>query len=142
MYDNILLTVDLSDEGSWTKAVPTAIEMCKAFNAKLHLMTVVPDMGMPLVEEFFPENYEEAMAESTAAKIADFANRLFPADLVPEVHIASGSIYKEILRVVREAKADLVIMASHRPELSDYLLGPNAARVVRHANCSVMVVRE
>ena len=37
---------------------------------------------------------------------------------------------------------DLIIMASHRPELQDYLLGPNAARVVRHANCSVLVVRD
>jgi nucleotide-binding universal stress UspA family protein len=33
-------------------------------------------------------------------------------------------------------------MASHRPELSDYLLGPNAARIVRHAKQSVLVVRE
>ncbi len=33
-------------------------------------------------------------------------------------------------------------MGSHRPELSDYLLGPNAGKVVRHAKCLVMVVRE
>ena len=38
-------------------------------------------------------------------------------------------------------KADLIVMGSHRPELRDYLLGPNAARVVRHAPCSVVVVR-
>ena len=41
-----------------------------------------------------------------------------------------------------ETNADLIVMASHRPELKDFLLGPNAARVVRHANCSVLVVRE
>jgi nucleotide-binding universal stress UspA family protein len=35
----------------------------------------------------------------------------------------------------------MIVMASHRPELKDYLLGPNAARVVRHAECSVLVVR-
>jgi nucleotide-binding universal stress UspA family protein len=142
MYKNILLTVDLSDNGSWTKAAPTAVEMCKAFGANLHLLTVIPDMGMPLVEEYFPKNYEEEMAKSAAAMIADFANNQFPADLKPQVHIASGSIYKEILRVAEETNVDVIVMASHRPELSDYLLGPNAARVVRHANCSVMVVRE
>lgn len=38
--------------------------------------------------------------------------------------------------------ADLIVMASQRPELKDYLLGPNAARVVRHAEQSVLVVRE
>ncbi|MBT4938120.1 MAG: universal stress protein, partial [Rhodospirillaceae bacterium] len=140
-YKNILLTVDLSDDGSWVKAAPTAVEMCKAFGANLHLLTVVPDMGMPLVEEYFPENYEEEMAKSAAALIADFANTQFPDDLKPQIHIASGSIYKEILRVAEETNTDVIVMASHRPELSDYLLGPNAARVVRHANCSVMVVR-
>jgi nucleotide-binding universal stress UspA family protein len=33
-------------------------------------------------------------------------------------------------------------MGSGRPELADYLLGPNADKVVRHAKCSVMAVRE
>jgi nucleotide-binding universal stress UspA family protein len=35
----------------------------------------------------------------------------------------------------------MIVMASHRPEMSDYLLGANAARVVRHAKISVLVVR-
>ena len=46
-----------------------------------------------------------------------------------------------ILDLAEKIGADLIVMASHRPELKDYLLGPNAARVVRHAECSVMVVR-
>jgi nucleotide-binding universal stress UspA family protein len=33
-------------------------------------------------------------------------------------------------------------MGSHRPNMSDYLIGPNAARVVRHAPVSVLVVRD
>jgi nucleotide-binding universal stress UspA family protein len=142
MYNNILLTVDLSDDGSWKKAAPTAVDLCNTYDAKLHLLTVIPDMGSPLVEEYFPDDFEEEMTKGTAAKIADFANSQFPSDRAPNVHIGSGSIYKEILRVAEEAGADLIVMASHRPELSDYLLGPNAARVVRHANCSVMVVRD
>ena len=118
MYKNILLTVDLSDDGSWVKAAPTAVEMCKAFGANLHLLTVVPDMGMPLVEEYFPENYEEEMAKSAAALIADFANTQFPDDLKPQIHIASGSIYKEILRVAEETNTDVIVMASHRPAIA------------------------
>jgi nucleotide-binding universal stress UspA family protein len=37
--------------------------------------------------------------------------------------------------------ADLIVMASHRPELKDDLLGANAARVVRPSKRSVLVVR-
>ena len=38
-------------------------------------------------------------------------------------------------------KVDLIIIASHKPGLQDYFLGSTAARVVRHASCSVLVVR-
>ena len=56
--------------------------------------------------------------------------------------VANGTVYEEVLSKAGEIGADLIVMASHRPELQDYLLGPNAARVVRHAPISVMVVRE
>lgn len=52
-----------------------------------------------------------------------------------------GSISAEILSAAEEAKADLIVMASHRPEMLDYLIGPNAVHVVQHARCSVLVVR-
>ncbi|HYZ26966.1 MAG TPA: universal stress protein [Geminicoccaceae bacterium] len=42
----------------------------------------------------------------------------------------------------RTVPAGLIVMGSHHPELKDYLLGPNAAKVMRHADCSVTVVRE
>ncbi len=38
--------------------------------------------------------------------------------------------------------ADLIVMASHRPEMKDYLLGSNAGHIVLHAPCSVFVVRK
>jgi nucleotide-binding universal stress UspA family protein len=61
---------------------------------------------------------------------------------VPVQHIVGhGTAYEEILRVAGDIKSDLIVMGSHRPNMEDYLLGPNAARVVRHANCSVLVVR-
>jgi len=46
------------------------------------------------------------------------------------------------LAVAEEAVADLIVVGSHRPAMKDYLLGTNAARVVRHARCSVLVARE
>ncbi len=49
--------------------------------------------------------------------------------------------YREIMAFADETGCDLIVMTSHRPELSDYLLSPNAARVVRHARQSVLVVR-
>jgi universal stress protein F len=55
---------------------------------------------------------------------------------------SGASMYAEILGVAEEAEADLVVVGSHRPAMKDYLLGTNAARVVRRARCSVLVARE
>ena len=65
-----------------------------------------------------------------------------PADVPSKAMARNGTIYDEILTVADEIEADLIIMASHRPALRDYLLGPNASRVVRHAKQSVLVVRD
>jgi len=37
--------------------------------------------------------------------------------------------------------ADCIVVASHKPGLRDFLLGSTAARIVRHAPCSVHVLR-
>ena len=72
--------------------------------------------------------------------------RRIVADQVPESvnvrHIVGeGTIYKTIIETADRVGADLIVMGANRPELQDYLLGPNAARVVRHSLRSVLVVR-
>ncbi|MCC2664319.1 MAG: universal stress protein, partial [Geminicoccaceae bacterium] len=141
MYRNILVPVDLSDKHSWRKALPTAISLCETFQGKLHLMTVVPEFGLPMVGQFFPEGYEAKLRQHAAKQLRDFAAQQVPGEIECRRIVAEGKVYQEILKAADAIKADLVVMGSHRPELSDYLLGPNAARVTRHARCSVMVVR-
>jgi nucleotide-binding universal stress UspA family protein len=64
-----------------------------------------------------------------------------PADIRRRHIVGHGSIYHEILRYADEIEADLIVISAHRPTAEDYLIGPNAARVVRHAHVSVLVVR-
>jgi nucleotide-binding universal stress UspA family protein len=58
-----------------------------------------------------------------------------------DVDVRVGHSYDTILKVAKERNVDLIIIASHRPGFQDYFLGSTAAKVVRHANCSVLVVR-
>jgi nucleotide-binding universal stress UspA family protein len=141
MYAHILLTLDLTDESSWRKALPTAVEYCRAFDATLHLLTVVPDFGMTVVGPFFPEGYADKAIGQAKADLKNFSAQHVPPEVKVQRVVAYGRIYEEILEAARKIGADLIVIASHRPELQDYLLGPNAARVVRHAECSVLVVR-
>ena len=58
-------------------------------------------------------------------------------------HIISiGSAYEEVLKAATDIKADLIVIGASKPDLKDYLLGPNASRVARHAEVSVYIVRQ
>lgn len=142
MYSDILLAVDLADEHSWSKALPTAVKLSDAFGAGLHIVTVVPEFGLPAVGQYFPADYEGKLHKHVAKQLADFVAKQIPDRSNVQRIVAAGGIYREIIATAEQIGADLIVMGSHHPELADYLLGPNAARVVRHADCSVMVVRE
>ncbi len=142
MYKNILLTVDLTEESSWKKALPTAVEYCQCAGATLHVLSVVPDFGMTVVAQFFPKDYENQTLEEARKELEKLCTDGIPEGLTVKPIVAYGTIYEQIISVAESIKADLIVMAAHRPALEDYLLGPNAARVVRHSNRSVLVVRE
>ena len=141
MFDAILVPIDLNEESSWSKTLPVAIAQARQNQAKLHVMSVVPDFGMSIVGGFFPEGYEKKALEQGKAKLEEIVAANTPADLPVECHVAHGTIYEEILRAAETLNCALIVIAAQRPALKDYLLGPNAARVVRHAPQSVFVVR-
>lgn len=142
MYKTVLLPVDLDQESSWRASLPAAVEFCRASGGNLHILTVVPDFGMTIVGQFFKEGFEKEMADRVLERLHQFVDTNVPDDVKVQHIVAGGTIYEVILNIAGKINADVIVMEAHRPELKDYLLGPNAARVVRHANCSVLVVRE
>ncbi|WP_417683780.1 universal stress protein [Roseibium sp.] len=142
MYKSILVPVDLAEASSWRKSLPVAKAMAKTFGSDVHVVAVVPDFGKSIVGSYFPKDYEGDALKAAGEMLKQFINDHFEGDLKVKGHIAHGTIYEEINRAADKLNCDLIVLASHRPELKDYLLGPNAARVVRHANQSVLVVRE
>ena len=141
MSKSILVPVDIGHPESSAKALDAAVEEARMRGAKLHVLTVIPDFGMAVVGSFFPRDFEkQAMAEAEKALKAFLAEHL-PEGLEADAQVRHGTIYKEIVSAASELGADLIVIASHRPEMKDYFLGPNAAKVVRHARQSVLVVR-
>ena len=142
MYQRILVPIDLGDKHSWRKAIPTAVTLCEAFDAALIVMTVVPDIGMPVIAQYLPHDYGARVKQQVTNQLKAFVQAQVPPGIEVQRRVAVGKIYREVIHAAAEAKVDLIVMGSHHPELKDYLLGPNAARVVRHAASSVMVVRD
>ena len=133
MFSKILLPIDHTDEASWAKALPLAREEAKLHGAELSVISVIPEiLRLPNL----PANYGEGAAAHVEGEIKKIVG-----DEIP-VTIRQGSVYREILKEAHAIQADLIVMASAKGDFPDYPFGPNAARVVRHADCSVMVVRD
>jgi len=141
MYKEILLPIDITQESSWINSLPVVIEYAKVFNSNIHVMTVIPDSGMAMVGQYFSKDAVSRIVEETKKSIHDFCDSNIPKDLNLFTVVTVGNVYESIITTADKIEADLIVMSAHRPELKDYLLGPNAARVVRHSNKSVLVVR-
>jgi nucleotide-binding universal stress UspA family protein len=141
MFKSILLPIDLATEASWKRPLELAVELARN-GGVVHVMSVLPDFGMSVVGSYFDKDFEGAALMDMSAQIKSWVSRNVPEGVKAEAHVAHGSIYHEIMRLADKLGCDAIVLAAHRPELRDYLLGPNAARVVRHAKQSVLVVRD
>ncbi|MDK3020126.1 universal stress protein [Pseudodonghicola flavimaris] len=139
----ILCAVDVNRPESEAKVLTRAWRLAELEGAQLDVITVLPDYGMSMVGGFFKEGHtSEAITQARAALSTLVADVLGAAVNARVRHIVGvGTAYHEILETAGKDGADLIVLGAHRPDLKDYLLGPNASRVVRHSNCSVYVVR-
>jgi nucleotide-binding universal stress UspA family protein len=141
MFKEILFTVDLEHAASWEKALPVAVAAARTSGGQLHVMTVVPEVAVPALMQVGPFDYEAQLVPKAKAALDEFVRAHVPAGVPVHPIVAYGSIYKEILRVAAEIPADLIVMAAHRPQPGDFLIGSNAERVSRRAHCTVTLVR-
>ncbi len=140
MSRNILLPIDLDDPDSWKRSLPEALYLL-GDGGTLHVASVLPDFGMSQVSSYFTKDYEKDALTAFGQALSDWTTQNVPEGVDVHPHVLHGTIYDEILRAAERLGVDTIVIGSHRPALKDYLLGPNAARVVRHADCSVYVVR-
>ncbi len=144
MIKTIVLPIDLDDENSWRAALPRAIDTAQHVGASLHALTVVPDnlVRMTVVAQLIPEGLKEKLLDEAKKGLAALLESEVPEGVSVVQAVRHGSVHHEILRYCSDVEADLVVMAARKPGLTDYLLGPTPAHIVRHADCSVWVVRE
>lgn len=137
-----MLALDLGESsGSNKNAINIAENLAKNDGATLHVVTIIPTYSMPIVGSYFPEGFEE---KHFAQAKADLKQQIEEDAKDPSSirrHVVQGSIYEEIMATADKLDCSLIIIEAHRPDLKDFLLGPNAARVVRHARQSVYVIR-
>ncbi|HEY0214614.1 MAG TPA: universal stress protein [Paenirhodobacter sp.] len=135
MYKNIIVPLAFDDEHKPDAALQ-AVKALAAPGAKVtlvHIMADVPGYAM----SYMPPGYTDELKETLQTSLNTIAKGFDNADTI----LSEGSPATEILRIAEDSGADCIVIASHRPGFGDYLIGSTAARVVRHAHCSVLVMR-
>lgn len=140
----ILVPVDFSRHSS--KALAYAMAFADQFRASIVLLHVVEPM-------VYPENYvtvpsvtddiNGSLITAAEERLAELRESIGPVDVQITAKTRLGRPYVEIAEAAQEMRADLVILATHgHTGLKHVLLGSTAERVVRHAPCPVLTVRD
>ncbi len=136
MYKTILVPVEFSHEHSGINAIRIAKKLVDD-GGKIILVNVVGDIPT-YIEVELPMDLLNNSKKLALEKLTEIAAK---EGIKSDVKIRTGHPANEILAAAESYNADLIIVASHRPGLSDYFLGSTAARIVRHAQCPVFVDR-
>jgi universal stress protein F len=141
MFRSILVPIDISHKSSWQFAIPEALALAKSGQSRLTIMTVIRDLKAMFESTYFSYQLEQMIADARGRLYA-IVDTFHEASVKLEQEVRFGSIGHEIIAAAKDREVDLIIMASHRPEMLDYMIGPNAAHVAQHAPCSVLVLRK
>ncbi|MGI1668740.1 MAG: universal stress protein [Neptuniibacter sp.] len=141
MFKKILLPVDLSHEEQIKQLIGIATTLAGGQKAELHMLYVDQSLihraGYPhLDEQKFADHRKDALATMTQ-RLDDL-----PENLTGFSHCREGTAHDQILESAKELQVDAIAMMARKPGISSYFIGSNAERVVRHAPCSVFVIRE
>ena len=141
MTKHVLCAVDLTHTDDAKEMVRKAAEIAGFSDAALSVMTVIPDYGASWVGTFFKDGTQRAAAESASEMLHKLVDEALPGhDHVQHV-VEIGNVYEKVLEAAKDTNSDLIVVGAHKPDFADRVVGPNAARIVRHSPVSVMVLR-
>ncbi|MBI5093815.1 MAG: universal stress protein [Candidatus Hydrogenedentes bacterium] len=135
----VLFPTDFSEYS--VRALPYAESLCREFGATLVLFhsTEAPNVPPDFWNDLTTTNMATMgrYAEEALAHIKEGVK-----DVECEVISATGSAYREIVRLVEDSEVDLVVIPTHgRSGLAHVMFGSVAERVVRRAPCPVLTIR-
>jgi nucleotide-binding universal stress UspA family protein len=140
MFKTILVPVDIDDLETSRPALDRAVALAETSGGTIRLIYVRSLVPMAYME-FVPPDFDTAQEQESAKRLTALAEGVrLPKERVSSV-VTLGGVYHDVLQEADNIGADLIVVGSHRPTMATYLLGSNAASIVRHARCSVLVIR-
>ena len=137
MYQRIIVAVDLEHLEQAKALLRRAMALVDA-GGEIRLIHVLEEVPAYVAAEL-PANIGERRRAEAAVELRAMVAP--DADMRILHDVRRGAASTEIIQTAEDHNADLIMIASHKPGLRDYFIGSTAARVIRHAQCSVLVER-
>ncbi|GHA24025.1 universal stress protein [Oceanisphaera arctica] len=140
MFKQILLPLDFEYLALYPKVVEAALKLCHP-QGQIHLLYVnsarIHHAAAPLYSSELIDKLNKVVEE----QLGDFMQANIPSEHQGQIRIKHGVVYDTILAQAKKRQIELIVMPASRPGAKTYLLGSNASKVVRHADCAVLVIR-
>lgn len=140
MFKRILVPIDLTEQALTAQALSVAEALAKNFDSDMRLVNIQSLVPISMID-YVPDNFDQSIRIGLQNEIAAVAAKCKRPPKRISTTILFGPVYQNILAEARDWAADAIIIGSHRPGAERFLIGSNASAVVRHATCSVVVVR-
>ncbi len=137
MFSKIILPVDLQHADKLKPARKVALDLAKHYGASLRYIGVTS--ALPGSVAHTPEEFGdklEALAQSDCA-----GHGVEASAHVAVSHDPAADLEKQLLKAITEQGGDLVVMATHVPNLTDGFWSSNGGWIANHADVSVFLVR-
>lgn len=141
MFKHILLPVDLQETALTERAIDIATDLATHHGARITVITVFPDFGMPMVASFFPADTMKKAEKEVCAELKRFVAGRFSNPEQIKSHVATGSPHKAVVKYAAAHNVDLIVVPARAKDIGKVFLGSCSTYVVERAPCTVMVVR-
>jgi nucleotide-binding universal stress UspA family protein len=124
------------------RALKRGLEIAEKFGSTVTVITVIPSLYLTELMEVDRERILQALSEDAQEMMARV--KAGPKNIRSlKTVIRQGSPADEILKAAQKMKADLIVTGSHgRHGAQKFLLGSVSSKVIDHAACSVLVIKD
>lgn len=122
--------------------------LCRLFGAELHVIHAIPppltpDASLLMPADIPPPCSETELFEASKRGLTELVRRHFGDEPRVVTNVTFGNPWPTVCKYAKDNNIQLIVVTTHgRTGLGHVLIGSTAERIVQHARCPVLVVKE
>ncbi|WP_428696503.1 universal stress protein [Stappia sp.] len=137
MYKKIIVPVDLAHVSRLHKVLKTAADLGRHYNAPVCYVGVISPLPGSVARS--PSEFSEKLGAFASKQGEEYG--IGTSSHAVTSHDPAVDLDDALLTAIADTGADLVVMASHIPNVADYIWPSNGGTIASHSSASVFVVR-